>query len=190
MPKLPVDISDELYTLLKSTFLDDDISIAGFALSALKEYAAWLGGQDRPSTMSELETKRIYFVYENILTDRVPTIWEIGEYFNLPLGRSRYIVQNLNYRYPIFMQQRKVDVLISALQKYQKKNGLQSIKCPKECSDLMETAISELKLANALNATPSRHSYTYDTVYEMGNQDREKILQYIESNNKKGDSDG
>lgn len=182
MSNIHVEIPDPLYETLKATFLDDDQSIKGFAIAALQEYTTWLAGQDRPSTMSEIETKRIYYVYKNILTDRVPTIWEIGEYFNLPLGRSRYIVQNLNYRYPIFMQRRKKEVVIAVLKNIlAEKDGVQTVKCPVECSDVLDSAINEVRLLEELVAVPTRHAYTFDVIYQMVDADRLRILAQVES---------
>ena len=44
MPKLSIEIPTGIYNMLKSTFLDDDESIGGFAVAAIQEYGTWLGG--------------------------------------------------------------------------------------------------------------------------------------------------
>jgi hypothetical protein len=96
MAQLNIDLPDEIYEALQNTFLDDDKSIIAFIINATEEHTSWLTSQGRPNSMSDIETRRVFSIYNKILVDRLPTFWEIGEYFNLPLGRSRYIVQNLS----------------------------------------------------------------------------------------------
>lgn len=114
MPEITIQIPDDVWAQLQRADLPaEDVPL--LAVAALREWAGWLSGASRTLSMSELETSRIFTLYNDILTSELPSVNEIGRRFGLPLGRARYIVQSLNYQHGGFLRQRQLDAIVEAL---------------------------------------------------------------------------
>jgi hypothetical protein len=126
----------------------------------LREFISWIIAEDRPTSISELETNRIFSIYENLLGSVLPTAEEIGKSFNLPMGRSRYIIQNLNYRRPEFMKRRRIEAIIAALERGEvSEDELPVAIIPRECDEYLYSLATELALSHLITSTPSASSY-------------------------------
>lgn len=180
MVKISIEVPAEILERLSQTFIDKETEIGNLAIAALDEWSQWLNGEDRPTSLSEVETKRIYRLYQAVLINEIPTVRHIGEHFNLPLGRSRYIVQNLNYRYPHFMSMRILHAVRQALLNPQSTtDGLQRITLPKEASQVIFDAIHAAARDNLLTAKPS-YAYFGDLIeIEMSPGDRPVLLEKV-----------
>jgi hypothetical protein len=113
MPSVTFDVPDGVWAELQRIAPPD--AIPQLAQAALREWAAWLSGAFRPMSMSELETERIFALYNSVLTDELPSVNDLGQRFGLPMGRARYIVQSLAYRHGRFVQERQIRAILAAL---------------------------------------------------------------------------
>jgi hypothetical protein len=177
MPTVKIQISDEHFNNLKTIFGKDMTS--DFANAALKEWIAWLDGSRRVMSTTELETERIYTIYQHILTDSIPSAGSIGQIFNLPLGRSQYVVRNLKYKYPQFFRRRKIVLIIQALEngKWSNNRTNCTIEISVECRDLFDKTIKGLKANGKINSEVQGNVVFDNIRYELGSGHHEKLLE-------------
>ena len=178
MPKVTIQIPDNTYKFIANRFGEDAIS--DFSTAAIEEIVSWLSADQRPTSISELETNRIYLIYNRIRKDQIPTAEDIGQLFTLPLGRARYILQNLSYRHPEFMKLRRIKAIIAALEKGDvSEDGLPIAIIPKECEAYVYSIATEMALANIISTTPTRKKLLEGTRIELGAKDREPLLRRL-----------
>lgn len=176
MQPVEIQISDGQFSKLKTIFGKD--MTADFANAAFEEWIAWLDGSRRVMSTTELETERIYIIYQNILTDSIPSAGSIGEIFNLPLGRSQYVVRNLKYKYPKFFRERKISLIIQVLEagKWSGDKKTCNIEISIECRELLDKTIKGLKADGKINSEV-RGNVVFDSIrYELGRGHYEKLL--------------
>ena len=179
MAEITLQIPDKLYNSIANVFGND--AVEDFSLTAMEELILWLSAEERPTSISELETKRIFLIYTRILKDILPTAEDIGQAFNLPMGRSRYIVQNLNYRHPEFMKRRRITTIIAALERGEvSDDGLPIAIIPRECEEYLYNIATEMVLAHLMTTTPTRIKLSESIRVEFGANDREPLLQRLQ----------
>lgn len=186
MPEKTLSLPDVLYERIKGIFGDDAIN--SFAITAMEELMSWLIAEQRPTSISDLETNRIFTLYRRLYKDLLPTAEDIGKLFNLPMGRSRYIVQNLNYRYPDFMKKRRIAAIRVALEKNEvSEEGLPVAIIPKECADYLLAISTEMVLSNPrqIQTTPSFKRLSEDIRVELGANDRQPLLNRLRAEESK-----
>ncbi len=83
--------------------------------AAFAEWVAWFDGSFRPMSISELETRRVFDLYDRVLVDEVPSAERLGELLGLPMGRARYVMQNLAYRHGRLLRRRQAQAVLSSL---------------------------------------------------------------------------
>lgn len=178
MPDTTLHLPDNIYNHVANTFGEDAIN--DFSVTAIEELMSWLSADQRPTSISELETNRIFLIYSRILKDLLPTAEDIGQSFNLPMGRSRYIVQNLNYRHPEFMKRRRITTIIAALERGEvSDDGLPIAIIPKECEEYLYNISTEMVLAHLMTTTPTRIKLSESIRVELGANDRDPLLQRL-----------
>src|SRR6476659_4380801 len=91
---VPADLADQLDKKLGSG------ASQAITQAAFVEWANWLLARSRPVSISEIESDRVLFVYENILKDELPAASRLSALLQLPIARSRYIVRSLTYQHP------------------------------------------------------------------------------------------
>jgi len=97
-----MDIEEEIKKFMRALLgnessekkLDDGIS--KLKTLAFEEWANWIIGIYRPTSLSENTSDRIFKIYTSIKGD-IPKIEEIVNYFNIPSGRAKYIISVLKY---------------------------------------------------------------------------------------------
>jgi hypothetical protein len=173
-----ITLSDSIYGRVASFYGEDAVS--AFAETAIEELLAWISAEQRPTSISEVETNRIYRIYHCILQDMLPTVEDIGQSFNLPMGRARYIVQNINYRHPFFMRKRRITAIIAALEKGEEsQDGLPIANIPKACEEYLVDIATEMVLEGKLSTKPSRMRLSDGIRVELGARDREPLLKRL-----------
>ncbi len=179
MSQITVEIPDSLLEQIAAYFGGD--AIPDVVVTALQEFVLWLTAEDRPNSISDLEAKRIYNLYQTILPGLLPTGEDIGQTFNLPMGRARYIVQTLNYRYPGFMKKRRLAALISALEREEisREDRLPVAVIPKECEEFLFSIANELFLDGLIATLPRRVRLSEGIRIEMGINDRPPLLKRL-----------
>jgi len=177
MPTVKIQISDEHFNNLKTIFGKD--MTADFASAALEEWIAWLDSSRRVMSTTELETERIYTIYRDILTDSIPSAGSIGQIFNLPLGRSQYVVRNLKYKYSKFFRGRKTVLITQALEngKWSDNRKTCTIEISVECREVLDKTIKGLK-ADGKIKSEVQGNVVFDNIrYKLGSGHYEKLLE-------------
>jgi hypothetical protein len=177
MQTIEIQISDESISSLKDIFGKD--IVVDFASAAFEEWIAWLDGSRRAMSTTELETERIYIIYKHILTDSIPSAGSIGQVFNLPLGRSQYVVRNLKYKYPQFFKKRKIALIVQALESgtWSNNRNTCTIEISVECRDLLDKTVKGLR-ANGKITSEVQGNIVFDNIrYELGSGHHEKLLE-------------
>ena len=178
MPEMTVNLPDAIYNFVANTFGAD--AIGEFSIIAMEEFITWLSADERPTSISELETRRIFLIYSRVVKDILPTAEDIGQLFNLPMGRSRYVVQNLNYRHPEFMKKRRIAAIIAALELGEvSDDGLPIAIIPKECDEYLYSLATEMVLNHLMETTPKRIKLSESIRIELGANDRGPLLQRL-----------
>lgn len=179
MSQISIEIPDSLLEQVAAYFGGD--ALPDVVVTALEEFVLWLTAEDRPTSISDLEARRIYNIYQSILPGLLPTGEDIGQTFNLPMGRARYIVQTLSYRYPGFMKKRRLTALISALEKGEvsREDHLPVAVVPKECEDYLYSIANELFLEGSIATLPRRMRLSEGIRIEMGINDRQPLLKRL-----------
>lgn len=178
MPEITLNLPDATYIYIATTFGEDAVN--DFSITAMEELISWVNADERQTSISELETKRVFLIYKRILRDILPTAESIGKLFNLPMGRSRYIVQNLNYRHPEFMRRRRITTIITALERREEsEDGLPIAIIPKECEEYLYAITTEMVLAHSISTTPTRIKLLETVRVELGTNDRAPLLQRL-----------
>jgi hypothetical protein len=167
MPEVTIQIPDDVWAQLQRADLPAD-AVPQVAVAALSEWAGWLSGVSRTLSMSELETARIFTVYNNILTDEMPSVNELGRRFGLPLGRARYIVQSLSYQHSGFLRQRQLDAILEALDHARStSNGeTRTLMVDRASAGILDRAFNELlagqRIASIVKGVPVAEGMRYD----------------------------
>ncbi len=179
MPEVTFTLSDELFQLIAARF--GQAAAPEVAAAAVEEFLLWMTAEERPTSISELETGRIFLVYQRLRKDELPTAEEIGKFFNLPMGRSRYIVQNLNYKYPGFMRVRLIRAIKTAFEKGENsEDGLPAARIPKECLEYFLAVMTELLLDKKVSSMPAYKVLSEVVRVEIGVNDRKPLLQRLQ----------
>lgn len=63
---------------------------------AFSEWMDWMSGLYRPISISQNNVDRIAKIYGSVVGD-VPTVNDLVDIFNLPIGRARYVISVLKY---------------------------------------------------------------------------------------------
>jgi hypothetical protein len=167
MPEITIQVPDEVWAQLQRADLPAD-AVPQVAVAALREWAGWLSGASRTLSMSELETSRIFTLYNDILIDEMPSVNELGRRFDLPMGRARYIVQSLNYRHGGFLRQRQLDTILEALDNARiTPNGeTRTIVVDRTSAGIIDRAFNELlagrRIASLVKGMPVAEGVRYD----------------------------
>jgi hypothetical protein len=178
MHPINLNVTDDVYEKISNKYGEDAVS--DFVMVALEEFMSWLLAEERPTSISELETNRIFSIYDRILRDILPTAEDVGLAFNLPMGRSRYIVQNLNYRHPEFIRKRLILSILVAFERGEvSSDKLPVARIARETVPYLTSIMTELQLAGKVASIPS-YKYLPDTVrVEIGIGDKEPLLQCL-----------
>ena len=89
MPRIEIEIPEDVWGRARG-FVPED-RIPDLIELALEEWVSWSDGSSRPMSISELETQRIFGIYDRLLVDEIPSADHLGELLGLPMGRARYI---------------------------------------------------------------------------------------------------
>ncbi|NJN56941.1 MAG: hypothetical protein HC879_05295 [Leptolyngbyaceae cyanobacterium SL_5_9] len=78
MPTITIEVSDEHFNTLKTVF-GKDLTV-GFANAAFQEWISWLDSSRRFMSITELETERIYAIYNQSKKDGLKSSTPIGSF--------------------------------------------------------------------------------------------------------------
>jgi hypothetical protein len=188
MPTITIEVSDEYLSTLETVF-GKDLTV-GFANAAFQEWISWLDSSRRFMSITELETERIHTIYNQFLTNSIPSTESIGQIFKLPLGRSRYVVRNLQYKYPEFFRQRRIELIIQALKNAKWSGNNCTIEINVGCRELFDQTVRELRANEEITSEPQGKLVSDRVRYELGNGHYETLRKEFERIIKKEESHG
>lgn len=168
MPKIEMEISDDVWERVRRIVPEDRVQdLIGMAF---EEWVSWSDGSFRPMSISELETQRIFSIYDRLLIENVPSADHLGELFGLPMGRARYIAQSLAYRHGNLVRERQARAILGALE-----NGRWSgsgdncvVVIDRSCQALMDRTINGLAAEENLGSIVQGTSTVQGVRYDLG----------------------
>jgi hypothetical protein len=181
MTEIRLDIPQELMDQL-TQFTPGD-TIPQLALAALQEWTAWLSGEFRPMSMSELETERIFVIYNSVLVDELPSVDNLGQRFGLPMGRARYILQSLAYRKGRFLYKRQIEAITHSLDQGQWSDDRKTctVTLDRGCAAIIDRVFNEL-LANRRISSVVKGVAMLDGIrYDLGSGHQKELKSYFET---------
>jgi hypothetical protein len=177
MPRIQIEISEDVWERARRFVPEDRIpDLIGLAL---EEWVSWSDGSSRPMSISELETQRIFGIYDRLLVDDIPSADHLGELLRLPMGRARYIAQSLAYRHGNLIRERQARVILGALE-----NGRWSeagdncvVVIDRNCQALMDRTISGLAAEDKLSSLVQGTSTMQGVRYDLGPGHHETLVE-------------
>lgn len=185
MPSVTIDIPDDVWEELQCCVPSQ--AVPQLAQAALREWTAWLSGGFRPMSMSELETERIFALYNTVLTDELPSVNDLGQRFGLPMGRARYIVQSLAYRHGRFVQERQLRTILAALNegRWSDDRSTVVIVVDRSSAAILDRALSDLhankRVASIVRGVTTASGERYDLGSNHHKALREEFAQQLEA---------
>jgi PAS domain-containing protein len=166
--QIKVDIPDELLEHIAQSIPEENLP--ELIVAAFGEWVAWFNGSFRPMSISELETRRVFDLYDRVLVDEVPSAERLGELLGLPMGRARYVMQNLAYRHGRLLRRRQAQAVLSALNGGKWSNDGDScvVTVDPGCRDLMDRTIRGLAAQGRLESIVRGRTTLEGVRYEMG----------------------
>lgn len=177
MREVTIRIPEKLFNRL-TEYCPEDL-LSGFTNAALEEWVGWLDGSSRPMSISEIESQRIFSMYSNVLAEEIPSSDHVGQFFGLPLGRARYIMQVLNYRHGAFIRERQIRHIVNALRDGESSEDGEtySVKVDKSVKKILDQTISGLVADDQFRSTVSGKVALDHVSYEMGERHRTTLLE-------------
>lgn len=181
MPEVTINIPEPLFNRL--TELCPEALISEFTSAALEEWTGWLDGSWRPMSISEIEGQRIFSIYSSILAEEIPSSDHIGDFFSLPLGRARYIMQLLNYRHAAFIRERQLEHIVRALESGKESDDGETctVRIDKGVKRVLDQMITGLVAEGRLRSSVSGRVALDHVRYEMGRGHRATLLEVFRS---------
>ena len=184
MPVIELDFPDELLNQLRAVIPSEEID--QFTLCAVEEWVAWLEGSLRPISISELETNRIFTLYTRVLTTELPSVNHLGKLLHFPMGRSRYIIQNLAYRYGKMLLQRQIQAIIQALRQSESADQVNyMVRIHHTCKFIMDQTIHDLRVDERLRSNISGTVTPDGVLYRLGSSQRDELIRTYDSMRKR-----
>lgn len=175
LPKVEVNVSDELLRRISGAIPEE--AVPDLIEAALTEWVSWLDGSFRPMSISELEMRRVFELYDRILVDEVPSAERLGELLELPMGRARYVMQNLAYRHGGLLRRRRSRTILDALEgaQWSERGDHCVVTIDPGCRNLMDRTIRSLAAQGELESTVSGEFTLEGVRYEMGPNHHEAL---------------
>ena len=141
---VPADLREALDKKLGSG------SAQGIAPAAFAEWASWLLATARPVSMSEMEIERVFTLYNEVLTEELPSASHLSGLLQLPIARCRYIVQAISYQHPQLMQQRRLAIVKKAFDAVTQHGDIYVMDVEPECRQAVDDILSEIADSSGL----------------------------------------
>jgi hypothetical protein len=176
MPDLLLNVPQDLLDRLEGTIPEKEKNTSALALAALEEWVDWLTGDSRPMSVSELETERIYRLYDRVLKRELPSVGGLGRLLNLPMGRARYIVQSLAYRRGRFLLERQVREILRGLEQGKWSNETCTVVVDRGCQALIDRIQSDLEANSKIKSTVTGVATLDGIRYKLGKNHHSELM--------------
>lgn len=177
MPRIEIEVPDDVWERARRIVPED--RMRDLINIAFEEWVAWSDGSFRPMSISELETQRIFDIYDRLLIDNVPSADHLGELFGLPMGRARYIAQSLAYRHGNLIRERQAQAILDALNhgRWSEAGDNCVVVIDRNCQPLMDRTISGLAAEEELNSLVQGTSTVQGVRYDLGPGHHETLVE-------------
>lgn len=176
MPRIEIEVSDTVWDRALRIVPEDRVpDTIGMAF---EEWVSWSDGSFRPMSISELETERIFSIYDRLLVAEVPSADHLGELFGLPMGRARYIAQSLAYRHGNLIRERQARAILGALNegRWSEAGDNCAVIIDRGCQTLMDRTISGLAVEEKLSSLVQGTSTVQGVRYDLGPGHHETLV--------------
>lgn len=185
--QITVNISNDIWNVAKK-FVPEGAEpqerLPGLVVAAFEEWVRWMEGSSRPTSVSELETERVYELYRHLFIERVPSADHLGDVLALPLGRTRYLMQTLDYRHGRMLRERQRERIQTALdnpENVEREEGQYFVYIDLGCHSLFDHVAHYLSNENKIaNPGPGKLVRT-GVLYQLGQNHLDKLRQEFAS---------
>lgn len=137
--------------------------------AAFEEWVRWMEGSFRPTSISELETSRVYELYDRLFLEEMPSADHLGGLLELPMGRARYLMQTLAYRHGRMLKERRAEHIRAALEAAKEdERGRPFVVIDPGCRDVFERTARALRAQNKMTSAIEGELVLDGVRYEMG----------------------
>lgn len=146
--------------------------------AAFEEWVRWMDGSSRPTSVSEQETERVYELYSRLFLEEVPSANHLGEVLALPLGRTRYLMQTLDYRHGRMLRERQRERILAALDEPENIEGEEGqcfVLIDVGCRSLFERVVQYLHNENKMGDTGQGKLVRSGVRYQLGQKHLEEL---------------
>jgi hypothetical protein len=180
MHQLQLNISQETLDRLAQVLDQPEDALPALALAALDEWVGWLSGDLRPMSITELETERILKLYDTVLPDQLPSVDNLGRLLGLPMGRARYIIQNMAYRRGRFLFQRQLRDTLRALHDGQWRDDTCTVLVDRGCQQIVDRTLADLLANRRISSTVAGVAVLDGVRYVLGAGHHRALLEEIQ----------
>jgi hypothetical protein len=143
--------------------------LPGLVAATFEEWVRWMEGSFRPTSISELETNRAYELYNRVFSEEMPSADHLGGLLLLPMGRARYLMQALAYRYGRMLRERRVAHIRNALEAAEEdEQGRPFTIIDPACRDIFDRTARALRAQNRIQSGLGGEVVLEGVRYEMG----------------------
>jgi hypothetical protein len=156
MKRVTVDVPEEVW-VAAAAFVPDAATpeerLPALLAAAFEEWVRWMEGSFRPTSISELETSRAHELYEHLFVEEVPSADHLGGLLLLPMGRARYLMQALAYRYGQMLRERRAEHIRRALEASEEDDqGRPFVVIDPGCRDIFDRTVRALRAQNKIES--------------------------------------
>jgi hypothetical protein len=137
--------------------------------AGFEEWVHWMVGSFRPTSISELETRRAYELYDRLFLEEMPSAEHLGGLLMLTMGRARYLMQALAYRHGRMLRERRTEHIRGALEAAEEDNqGRPFVVIDPGCRDIFDRTARDLRAQGKMRSGLQGEVVLEGVRYEMG----------------------
>jgi hypothetical protein len=137
--------------------------------AAFEEWVRWMEGSFCPTSISELETRRAYELYDRLFLEEMPSADHLGGLLLLPMGRARYLMQALAYRHGRMLRERRAEHIRGALEAAEEDDhGRPYVVIDPGCRDIFDRTARDLRAQGKMKSGLEGEVVLEGVRYEMG----------------------
>lgn len=123
--------------------------------------------------------QRVFELYDRILIDEAPSAERLGEVLEMPMGRARYMMQNLAYRHGRMLRRRRAQALLKALEagRWSARRDSCTVTIDPGLRELMDRTMRSLTAEGKLESIVSGELTLEGVRYEMGPNHHEALIE-------------
>lgn len=186
MKRVTVDIPEVVWEAA-AAFIPEEATpeerLPALVAAAFEEWVRWMEGSFRPTSISELETRRAFELYDRLFLEELPSADHLGGLLLLPMGRARYLMQALAYRHGGMLRERRAEHIRGALEAAEEdERGRPFVVIDAGCRDIFDRTARALRAENKMKSGLEGEVVLEGVRYEMGEGHLEALKEAFASN--------